>query len=138
MTLWQEIAAQIGKATGKPFTPKTQSPVSGGCINTAYQLSHQEQHYFVKLNHAQNLAMFAAEAAGLSEIARSHTLRVPTPLCYGRHENQAFLVMEFITLGPPKQGSMAKAGEQLAAMHRSLQSHHGWQQERHRFFLLQA
>lgn len=129
MSLWQQIASHISNTSGKAFTPGVPHPIGGGCINEGFKLSHHDDHYFIKLNHAHRLEMFAAEAAGLTEIAQSHTLLTPKPLCYGIAENQAYLVMEYIELGPPKAQSQAQAGHQLAAMHQKSQRQYGWQQD---------
>jgi fructosamine-3-kinase len=129
MTLWRQIATHISEASGAPFAPEPPQPVAGGCISRAFKLSHQDHHYFIKLNQATQIEMFAAEAAGLAEIAQTHTLRTARPLCHGIAKNQAYLVMEYIQLGRPQARGMAQAGLQLAAMHRTRQGQYGWQQD---------
>ena len=89
MKPWSTIAAYIAQATGEPFEPRPPSSVGGGCINTAVKLSDHRRSFFVKLNSAERLEMFAAEAEGLGEMAQSHCIRVPEPVCHG-------------TVGPPQ------------------------------------
>ncbi len=125
MALWDHIAAQISAASGEVFEIKTQQGVSGGCINSAYRL--QDAHgrsYFVKLNHAEGLSMFEAEAEGLNELSRAQAIRLPAPLCSGVAGEQAYLVLDDLALGGT--GSMAAFGRQLAQLHQHTRQSFGW------------
>ena len=115
----EQIAAQIAEATGRPFSPRTDRAVGGGCINSALVLSDGATDWFVKLNRADRLDMFEAEADGLAAMAATGTIRVPRPLCTGTAGGQSFIVMEHIPLGGRGRAAAARAGEQLAAMHRA-------------------
>jgi fructosamine-3-kinase len=70
--------------------------------------------------------MFEAEAAGLHEIQRSRTLRVPLPVCLGRNESKAWLVLEYLEMGNVSCSGAAAMGEGLAAMHRISSEKFGW------------
>jgi len=118
MTDWNAIVAHIRCAAGHPFKPGAPCSVGGGCINRAYSLSGDGYRYFVKLNSADRLAMFEAEAAGLAELAGTGAIRVPQPVCTGIAGGQSYVVMEHIALGGRRAGGAAEAGRQLAAMHR--------------------
>jgi fructosamine-3-kinase len=126
---WSTIAAYIARATGEPFEPRPPSSVGGGCINTAVRLSDQHRSFFVKLNSAERLEMFAAEAEGLGELAGSHCIRVPEPVCHGTVDGQAYLVMEYIALGRPGGDGPEQAGRQLAALHRNGRERFGWHRD---------
>lgn len=93
------------------------------------RLSDGRQQWFVKLNSAERLEMFEAEALGLQELADTGTIRVPRPLCTGAHAGQSYIVMEFIPLGRGSGRAMAQAGEQLAAMHRTTAEAFGWHRD---------
>lgn len=125
-----QIADQIGRAAGHPFAAAQARGVGGGCINSALTLSDGVHGYFVKLNRAERLPMFEAEAAGLAELAASGTLRVPRPLCTGVAGGQAYLAMEYIEFGGrPGLGADsggAQAGRLLAALHRTTRREFGW------------
>jgi fructosamine-3-kinase len=125
-----KIGEEIGRAAGHPFGPVELRSVGGGCINAASVLSDGVHRYFVKLNRAEGLPMFEAEAAGLAKLAESRTLRVPRPLCTGVAAGHAYLAMEYIALGspPPKStgGGWAQAGRLLATLHRSTWGQFGW------------
>jgi fructosamine-3-kinase len=126
---WSPILKQIATASGAPFSPAAPRSIGGGCINSAYQLSDGERSYFVKLNGGEHLAMFEAEAAGLTELAAAGGPRVPRPLCTGMADGAAFIVMEWIDLGRQRTASAAEAGRQLARMHRCTRERFGWERD---------
>lgn len=125
MDLWQHIVLQISAVRGECFELETQQAMAGGCINQAYRLQGRRgQSYFVKLNRADALPMFAAEEEGLQELARAAAIKVPTSVCSGVAAGQAFLVLEDLSLGGT--GSMVAFGRQLAQMHHYTQQQFGW------------
>lgn len=125
MGLWQDIALQISAVSGERFELETQQAIAGGCINQAYRLKGRGgKRYFVKLNRANLLPMFEAEVEGLQELVEADAIKVPEPVCSGMASDQAFLVLEDLSLGGT--GSMAVFGRQLAQMHRHTQPQFGW------------
>ncbi len=123
---WNEIGAQISATTHSHFTVKENKAIGGGCINQAYCITDGKQRYFVKLNTSNKLSMFEAEAAGLMEIYRSNTLRVPLPICYGCDDFSAWLVLEYLEISANPRSKASSLGIQLAAMHRITSSQFGW------------
>jgi protein-ribulosamine 3-kinase len=86
--------------------------------------------FFLKLNSANLLDMFEAEADGLRELATANAVRVPYPLCTGVSGNQAFIVMEYLAMGGRGDAAvMANFGEQLAQMHRCTSDQFGWHRD---------
>jgi fructosamine-3-kinase len=124
MSLWDSIADALAAATGKAEEMTRQGAVGGGCINQAMRVQYGEATYFIKLNIASQVAMFAAEARGLQELRDSHTLRVPEPVCWGEDGQSAYLVMESLELGG--RGDPAQLGTGLAALHRVTRERFGW------------
>ncbi|MXS76914.1 fructosamine kinase family protein [Nitrosomonas sp. JL21] len=120
------MAADISASTQTSFVITRSSPIGGGCINQAYCITDGRQHYFVKLNTREQLCMFEDEAAGLMEIYRSRTLRVPSPICHGSDADSAWLVLEYIDISGRASGKGSDLGKQLAAMHRTTSTHFGW------------
>jgi fructosamine-3-kinase len=119
------LAAAIGAATGARFEIKSSVEAGGGCVNRAWILLGADgARWFVKLNRADRLAMFEAEAAGLEALRSAGALRVPEPLCSGSDGDEAWLVLEYLTLG--RHGDQAELGRGLAALHRSISGRHGW------------
>lgn len=126
MHSWQNISKQISAAIGKPFLVKESDSIGGGCINQTFRISDGTQHFFVKLNSVHGLSMFEAESAGLQEIRRSGTIRVPQPICYGQDDQLAWLVLEYLHLNKSARDSGSDLGQQLAAMHRITSPQFGW------------
>jgi protein-ribulosamine 3-kinase len=118
MEQWGEIAAAIGRETGTPFDLARAVPLGGGDINSAYRLEGKDgARYFVKLNDANKLAMFAAENIGLEQLAQTNTVRMPQPVTLGVSRHFSFLILEYLDLGG--RGNARMLGEQLAALHRA-------------------
>jgi fructosamine-3-kinase len=126
--MWTQIAEHISQSQPK-FEIKSHRPVSGGCINQGYAVSDGKRTYFVKLNEATKVEMFAAEALGLQEMVQTNTIHVPNPICWGIAANSAYIVLEWLSLGAATTNSWQKMGQNLAAMHRHTSSKgFGWGQ----------
>ncbi|MDH5445508.1 MAG: fructosamine kinase family protein, partial [Gammaproteobacteria bacterium] len=123
---WQNIAANISDTLGISFEIEQHSNVGGGCINSAFRVSGGGQSYFVKLNRADLLDMFVAEAEGLAELNKPAAIRVPKPVCYGTSAGQAYIVMENLPFGGGQRDAMRLFGRQLAEMHRYTADQFGW------------
>ncbi len=127
---WQNIVEQIETATGSTFKLLNVRSLAGGDINSAYCLQGADnKSYFVKLNRADTIAMFAAEAAGLTDLADSRTVRVPSPVTYGKLPKHAFIVLEHIEFGSSSKASDRLFGQQLALLHQQRQPYFGWHQD---------
>src|SRR3989338_7225141 len=117
-SLTDALALAIGRARGKPFTPRRQRAAGGGCINQALVLESDRESYFVKTNRAALAGMFAAEADGLLAIAATRTLRVPAVITHGVAGDTAYLILEYLELGGGNGRSAEQLGRSLAALHR--------------------
>jgi fructosamine-3-kinase len=115
MHRWQAIAVMIQGAIGRSFEVKSARSVSGGCINQGYCLSDGITQFFVKLNQADRLEMFVAEALGLATLAEAGAMRVSRSVCHGVTGEQCFLVLEWLEFG--RSGDWALMGQQLASLH---------------------
>jgi fructosamine-3-kinase len=125
---WSQISQHISEATGAPFVDCRQQGVGGGSINAAHVLKGGDgRQYFVKLNSASLVDMFAAEAEGLRELASARAIKVPDAICWGTSGNDCYIVMEYIALGG--KGSGRLLGEQLAALHRKQWDKFGWHRD---------
>ena len=125
MTQWESIAQHIEAVTGHVFSMERAKSLPGGSINAAFMLVDTSgRHYFVKTNQADREDMFAAEAEGLEELAESHTIRVPKPVCFGSNPSQSYIVMEYLPLKGCANQSLL--GEQLASMHTVTADRFGW------------
>jgi len=126
--MWNQIAENISHKTGKKFAIATSNSVSGGCINQGYKVSSEDTVYFVKLNDAVQVEMFAAEALGLQQMHATQTITVPQPICWGTAANSSYIVLQWLDLGSGNNQSWTAMGRQLAAMHRKGTSKNfGWE-----------
>ena len=127
--MWTEIAQAISQATGEKFAIAKKKSVNGGCINQSYQVSSNNAEYFVKLNDASQVEMFAAEALGLKQMYATQTITVPQPICYGTAANSSYIILQWLDLGGGNNGqSYQEMGRQLAAMHREgANQRFGWE-----------
>jgi len=124
--IWTAITKHISETSGQPFSVGGRHNVGGGCINNSAVLQDGTRRYFVKTNDAARAGMFEAEAEGLREIARTRTVRVPQPLCWGKAGGAAYLVLEYLELGGTDSRSLEQLGRQLAQMHRATRDRFGW------------
>lgn len=126
--MWNKIAQDITQATGTEFAIATTSSVSGGCINQGYKVSSQDVAYFVKLNDASQVEMFAAEALGLKQMHATKTITVPQPICWGTAANSSYIVLQWLDLVSGNNQGWGEMGRQLGAMHRAGTSQNfGWE-----------
>ena len=129
MPPWSAIADDVAQSTGAPFNIAVKQSVGGGSINQAWRIEGSGQRYFVKLNHADRLQMFVAEAEGLREMASVDSLRIPAVVCYGSRGDNAWLVMEYLSLGHASGPALARLGTGLAVMHARVQPRFGWHRD---------
>lgn len=127
--MWTEIAQAISQETGQQFAIANTKSVSGGCINQGYQVSSKDRAYFIKLNDASKIEMFAAEALGLQQMYATQTISVPQPICWGTAANHSYIVLQWLDLGGANNQSWKAMGHKLAAMHRvGTNKKFGWSQ----------
>ncbi|MEL6911249.1 MAG: fructosamine kinase family protein [Cyanobacteria bacterium J06643_13] len=127
--MWTEIAQAISQATGQEFAIADTQSVSGGCINQGYKISSSDAVYFVKINAASQVEMFAAEALGVKQMSATQTITVPQPLCWGTAGNSSYIVLQWLDLARGDDRSWTAMGHQLAALHREgTNENFGWSQ----------
>jgi len=129
MNPWPDVERSIREASGAPYVIESRAGIGGGCINESYVVRGHGRAFFVKLNAPARAGMFAAEAEGLAEIARSNTVRVPQPVCHGANTNASWLVLEHLELRPGGDRSMAQLGRNLARLHRVTGERYGWHRD---------
>lgn len=120
------IAQQISETIHSPLEIQATKAISGGDINRAFLLQGASQRYFVKINRAELVEMFAAEFAGLTELAQTQTVKTPLPITFGQTKEASFLVLEFLELKRATPKSEALFGQQLAQLHLQRQPYFGW------------
>jgi len=126
MAKFDSIMRHIEDVTGHSLINHHLNSISGGGINTAYQIKTADQSYFIKLNQPHLLAMFEAEARGMEEMRTLNCVRIPEVICYGQADNYSYIVLEYIELGNLKGQAARLLGQQLAQMHQHTQAFYGW------------
>jgi protein-ribulosamine 3-kinase len=126
---WQDVERSIRQASGAAFSIESRTAAGGGCINECHVVRGRGRAYFVKLNAPERREMFAAEAAGLEEIASTETVRVPRPVCHGASREASWIVLEHLDLRSPAGHGWRELGRNLARLHRITAERHGWRRD---------
>jgi protein-ribulosamine 3-kinase len=109
----EEVCSQI---ENKPVKLRAYETIYGGDINQAYRLAMTERDYFIKINRAEYADMFDKEAKSLNLLQQAEAFIIPKVFKTDVFENQAFLLMEYIT--PLENTENPKNfAENLAKMH---------------------
>lgn len=112
---------------GTRFRIRSATAAHGGCMHSAFALTGDDEAYFVKIDAAERLPMFAAEADGLAAIGATATLRVPTVIGVERSGEHAYLVLERLELRALADATDGvRFAEALAALHRHGGEPFGW------------
>ena len=126
---WSSIKHELEKAGVRSVNDAVATPVSGGDISAAWRLDVHDGALFLKTGPSSAAEMFAAEAEGLAEIARTGTIAVPQLLASGQAGTGVFLALEWLDLERAEAAAERRLGEQLANLHRSTASRFGWQRD---------
>jgi len=101
-------------------------PVSGGCINTCFQVQTTAGDYFLKYNDVGKYPqMFEAELKGLELLKDANAIPVPGVIFNGEVNGTSFLVLEWIEPGRRNKDSWSYFGKHLAKLHRSSVTNYG-------------
>ncbi len=118
---------EISHFSGSACSIQKVSALGGGSISCTLVLHGERSRWFIKLNSAERHELFAAEADGLTSLARCPALRVPQVVTHGVSGRQAYLVLEYLHLTPLRETSAGiNAGQALAELHRIEGNRFGW------------
>lgn len=123
------LAAALSRTLRTEIAAGSERSVGGGSINSCARFESALGPLFVKHGDASSLAMFQAEADGLTELAKARAVRVPEVLAVGEQDGIAFLALEWIDLRGASSSSERKLGELLAAQHRVTRETFGWHRD---------
>lgn len=84
---------------------------------------------FLKTGPESALAMFEAEAEGLTELMRARAIRVPEVIDVGVSAGQSFIKLERLELSAPSRAVATALGEKLAELHRHTAEQYGWHRD---------
>ena len=127
-TLSAALEQAIAEAIGGPFRIERTRAVSGGCIHRAMVFEGSGTRCFAKLNDRTFDEAFAAEADGLQALSNAG-IRVPTVITRGASDNAAFLVLEYLELGPGNEAAYPALGRRLADLHAHNGGRFGWHRD---------
>lgn len=125
----EALAEAVAAACGLSLKAASLRPVGGGSINTAARLESDAGPVFLKTNRPDGFEMFAAEAEGLAELAAAGAVRVPRVFGAGVDAGRAWLLLEYLELGPADAACRRRLGTGLAALHRHTAERHGWHRD---------
>ncbi len=103
--------------------------IGGGSISQALVAQSERTRWFVKLNSAERVDLFAAEADGLAALRACSALRVPAVVTHGISGRQAYLILEHLELQLLRESAAANSGRALAELHRITGEGFGWHRD---------
>lgn len=115
------IERLLATQTGTGSTLEQHTVIVGGCINDAFAVKLADgREFFVKTNPNPLPGLFAREAEGLEALTAANALRVPMVIGEAPADAgvPAFLVLEKIVTGQPKQGFYEHFAAAFAQLHR--------------------
>jgi fructosamine-3-kinase len=125
---WQQ--AVVAALHGRPSPPAGETRwmrLGGTSQASAWSLATPGERHFVKVVTRSRSDMLASEAEGLHAIARTGAIRVPSVVMQGEAADAAFLVLEWLDLGPGGRG--AALGRALARLHETTAPRFGWHRD---------
>lgn len=121
------LVNDIADSTGIGLDADSTQYVAGGDINEAFRVTDVDgRKYFLKLNSACFAEQYAAEAAGLKELARAAGLIVPGGHGYGVSGERAWLLLDWLEMSGNREAAAERLGRALADMHRIGSPQFGW------------
>ena len=126
---WSSIYQHLGDKGVRLVVDRAPTPVSGGDISAAWRLATEDGDLFIKTGPLSATDMFAAEAEGLTEIAKTGTIRVPHVIASEATETAVFLALEWLDLERADATVEGRLGEQLAGLHRVRKERYGWRRD---------
>lgn len=120
----------ISDDAGVTIRLETATVVGGGSISQAMILACGDRRWFLKLNDGRLAEMFLAEEDGLRALAACPAVRVPRIVGRGVVGEQAYLVLEYVSLQSLHHSKCgAAAGCALAELHRRVGPDYGWHRD---------
>ena len=86
---------------------------------THLRVYSEDAVYFLKVGSKSDVNRFVAEATGLELIALTNTVHTPRVFNVGNVRDNAYILMEFLEMGPQTNHSALELGKQLALMHQT-------------------
>jgi protein-ribulosamine 3-kinase len=125
-TVQSFIQQLLTEKTGSQTKLCTFTPVGGGSINHAYRIWTGDSSFFCKINRlAAFPKLFEAERNGLQLLAKQQVIRTPEIIAHGYTGDTQVLILEWIEQGLKSDAFWLSFGQELAALHHTLHSQFG-------------
>lgn len=118
----KSLTQQIENSLGNNI--KSVQPVTGGCINSCYQLTLLNDRQFFLKTH-DTVASFPTEAAGLNAINTQVTGFAPEVILV----DDNYLLLEFLETAPACNSFYIQLGKNLAQLHQKTNQHFGFEHD---------
>ena len=114
-----EVERELSNKFGESHTIDSVEALSGGSINSSYELVFQnEKRFFIKYNvDALYPEMFEKEANGLNLLRETATIRIPEVIFTGKAAQFSYLVLQMVKPGSISKTFFKDLGIGLAQMH---------------------
>lgn len=114
----------------KPLKISEHSSVAGGSINDSFKIKVNDISYFVKVNDALKYPlMFEKESYGLKLLSKNSDFKIPEMILCNLEDQNAFLVLEYISTGNKTSSYFHLFGKYLAGMHKKSNEQFGLDQD---------
>jgi protein-ribulosamine 3-kinase len=126
------VPADVISALARRGLAPTADPpraVLGGGINRTVRLITRRGPLLLKLNAAERLDAFEAEAEGLAALAGTGGVAVPRVLAVGAAAEAAFIALEWIDFAGCSAEAERRLGRGLAQQHRETAADFGWHRD---------
>ncbi|MGM0582844.1 MAG: fructosamine kinase family protein [Bacteroidota bacterium] len=101
--------------------------IGGGSINAAWKIdTNQETTFFLKHNHRTKFpGMFEKEEQGLKLMRETNTIHIPEVIGVGNTQEDAFILMEYISTSKKTSYFWSHFAKNLAKMHQNSDDQYG-------------
>jgi protein-ribulosamine 3-kinase len=96
-----------------------------GNFNLAARVVTQSGKYFIKWNKGDHEGMFESEAKSMELIRETNTVHVPRVYGYGKKQDGAYLMLDFVAESTKKEDYWADFGRKLAQLHSTTNENFG-------------
>ena len=120
------VTSELERRAGICVDAAGATVVGGGSINQAFRVCGEGGPLFVKINDADALPAFEAEAEGLAALEAGGGIAVPATVALGCAGDTSYLVLEWVELGGKTTAAQARLGTGLARQHRNTAESFGW------------
>ena len=125
----EQVSSELRRRAGIHAAGHRARAVSGGSIHQAYYLPTDTRPLFVKINRADALAAFEAEADGLGALRAAQAIAVPDTVDVGCAGATAYLALGWIETAAKTAAAERSLGTALGRQHRVTAERFGYHRD---------